>query len=452
MRLFSTSLALALVLAAVACGPSFGANSSGRSPLAQKWFERAKVSYRNGDFEDAHNAVTAALQAAPQDNEARILGARVALTRLDFAEALKLTAGLQGSEVHGIRGRADWYAGDLEAAADELDALLTDPEVKDPWAREVAGLARRGQGRHPFEIQGGLVASVEMPPAGPALIVPCELEGERIFALVATAIGEVVIDSNSRREAAWVNLRFGDLEVKDVPALTQDLSGLSRQLNAPIRALLGVNFLRHIHATFDRLGDQFVARRDDAAAPPDATRVPLWYVRGGGMLMQAAVTPRDDGNVMLLVDTAAFLPLALDDSAWKRGGVDPATLTPDPQMPGTRTGILPLLRVGAMEMARIPALEETAADREAKGSIDVDLAGVVGASLLAQFRVTFGDDGRFMWLESDPSMMSPRDKRPPSTAASTPPSIDIPSAALNAPPGSPPAKFAPAIPTKKGMP
>ncbi len=95
--------------------------------------------------------------------------------------------------------------------------------MKDPWAREVAGLARRGAGRHPFEMVGGAVGSVEMPkaidriPLGAANVVPCELDGERILALVATGSSEVVVDSNSRHEASWVNLRFDRVEVKDVP-------------------------------------------------------------------------------------------------------------------------------------------------------------------------------------------------------------------------------------------
>src|SRR6202034_2385218 len=101
---------------------------------------------------------------------------------------------------------------------------------------------RRGVGRHPFEMEGGLVGAVEMPAAGPALVVPCELEGEQVLAMIATATGEVVM--GSRKEAAWVNLRFAArVEVKDVPALTQDLSGLSRQMGAPIKLLIGVNLL-----------------------------------------------------------------------------------------------------------------------------------------------------------------------------------------------------------------
>src|ERR1035438_2972851 len=95
-------------------------------------------------------------------------------------------------------GRAFWFSGDVEHAADELEAQLADPQVKDAWAQDVAGLARRGAGCPPFEMQGGIVASVETPraidrvPLGAANVVPCELDGERILALVATGSSEKI--------------------------------------------------------------------------------------------------------------------------------------------------------------------------------------------------------------------------------------------------------------------
>ena len=253
---------------------------------------RAGGASKSGDFEDAHDAAKSALQAAPNDPAVRLLSAHLALARLDYDEAVKLTEGMQTTESHALRGRAFWYRGDLEQAADELEAMLSDPNVKDEWAREVAGLARRGVGRHPFEIEGGLVGSVEMPPAGPAL-VGCLARAPRGG---ASPRDDRHGDGRGRprlrfqrKEAAWVNLRFGDkMEVKDVPAITQDLSGVSRQMGAPIKLLIGVNLLRHAHATFDRRGDQFDrSGRTSPRRRTDATRVPLWYVRGGGMLVRA---------------------------------------------------------------------------------------------------------------------------------------------------------------------
>jgi len=405
------------MITAIACGGP-DPNASGRAPLADKWLTRAKAAYRTGDLEDAITAIDGALKNAPKDPETRLLGARIALAKLDYAEAVKLTEGMTGSDVKGMRGRAFWYAGDIEKAADELEEMLRDPSVKDNWAKEVAKLARRGQGRHPFAIEGALVAAVEMPQAGPALVVPVELEGERILALVATAMGELMIDSSSRKEPAWVNLRFGEkLEVKDVPALTTDLSNISRQLGAPIKALIGINALRHMHVTFDRRGSQFVVRKTDATAPPDASKVPLFYVRGGGMMMRGSVSNKEDGNALLFVDSSAFYPLALDDQMLKRSGADLGAFRSEPGAPASwKLGTLPYFKLGTLDLPQIPAMQGTPLG-EYKNNFDVDLQGVVGAGLLSAFRVTFGDDGRWVWLEVDPSLMggaqgSPLDEGP----------------------------------------
>ena len=401
-------LGLFLSIAAPACGGP-DANTSGRAPIADKWLTRAKAAYRSGDLDDASTSIDGALKSAPKDPETRLLGARIALAKLEFNEALKLTEGLPGSDAHGVRGRAYWYAGDIEKAADELEEQLRDPQVKDTWAKEVAKLARRGQGRHPFAIEGALVTAVEMPQAGPALVVPCELEGERILALVATAMGELMIDSSNRKEPAWVNLRFGDkLEVKDVPALTTDLSNISRQLGAPIKALIGVNALRHMHVTFDRRGSQFVVRKNDPPAPPDASKVPLFYVRGGGMMMRAAVSNKDDGSGLLFVDSSQFYPLALDDGMLKRSGADLASFRNEPGAPPSwKLGMLPYFKLGTLDLPMVPAMQGAPLG-EYKNNFDVDLQGVVGAGLLSAFRVTFGEDGRWLWLEVDPSMVAPQ--------------------------------------------
>jgi hypothetical protein len=422
-RAFISLSILVLGASSVVTGACGGPDAnSGRAPVADKWLTRAKAAYRSGDLDDASTAIDGALKAAPRDPETRLLGARIALAKLDYAEAIKLSEGLPSSDAKGIRGRAHWYAGDIEKAADDLEDMLRDPSVKDNWAKEVAKLARRGHGRHPFAIEGGLVASVEMPQAGPALVVPCELEGERILALVATAMGELMIDSTNRKEPAWVNLRFGEkLEVKDVPALTTDLSNISRQLGAPIKALIGVNALRHMHVTFDRRGSQFVVRKTEPTAPPDASRVPVFYVRGGGMMMRASVSNKDEGAALLFVDSSAFYPLALDDQMLQRSGADLKTFRNEPGAPATwKLGMLPYFKLGTLDLPQIPAMQGAPLG-EYKSNFDVDLQGVVGAGLLSAFRVTFGDEGRSLWLEVDPSLMGPQGAEPPQGPQPLPP-------------------------------
>jgi hypothetical protein len=438
-------LAFFVSVACGACG-AFDANHPARTPLADRWFTRAKVSYKSGDLNDASTAVRSAIQAAPNDPEIRLLAARVALARLDYPETLRLTEGMQTTEAHSLRGRARWFSGDIDQAADELEAMLQDPQVRDNWASDVAKLARRGQGRHPFAMEGGYVTSVEMPKAGPALIVPCELEGENILALIATASSEVIVDASTRREPAWVNLRFGErIEVKDVPAIAQDLSGVSHELGAPIKALLGANLLRHIHATFDRRGDQFVVRHDDPTPPPEASRVPLWYVRGGGMFLRAGIAPSQPANggvgaddntlrlTPLLVDTSSLFPVALQDSVFTQAGVDLASLHPEPGTPNLKTGTLPSFKIGAFDLPKVPAVEG-APMADVFANVDLDMGGIVGAGLLSVFRVTFGDEGRFIWIEPDPVMMQGMNAPPPPGPpappdASSPPVPAAPSAA-----------------------
>ena len=67
-----------LTVGALGCGPSQDARTGSRTPLADKWLERAKLSYRAGDFEDAKDAAQSALQAAPSDPDVRLLSARIA--------------------------------------------------------------------------------------------------------------------------------------------------------------------------------------------------------------------------------------------------------------------------------------------------------------------------------------------------------------------------------------
>ena len=438
----------AVCCAPMACGSSLGPQVPARSPAESQWLDRGRASYRAGDFDDARDATRHALDAAPNDPDIRELAARIALVHLEYSDALRLTEGLTSTDAHNIRGRASWFSGDLEHAADELEAMLADPKVKDGWAREVAALARRGSGRHPFEMDGGLVAEVEMPRAiervslGAADVVPCELDGERILALVATGSSEVLLDANSRHEPAWVSLRFDRVEVKDVPALVGDLSPIARQIWVPIKALLGAQFLRHVNATFDRRGDQFVVRRHDAPPPPDASRVPLYYLRGGGMLLRASVTARDEAALPFLVDSARPFPLLLQDAAWNKAGIDVRTLTPVPDMPNVKHGSVPMFRMGGFDLAKTPAIAGADIAEVANG-VDVDLGGVLGADLLAFFRVTLADEGRFMWVEPDPTLLgteppaSDRPKAPPPPASSATPGADQPPARAGAAPSAP---------------
>jgi len=453
----STAPALGLALLtllplAVGCRAAVASRESAWPPLAKKWFERAAASYHVADIEDAETAIENALRLTPEQPEVRLLAGQIALARLEFDRALELVEGLASREAHAVRGRALWYAGDVERAADDLDALLGDPDVRDPWASEVAKLARLGGGRQPFAMSGGLLAVAEMPPTGRAsLVVPVEVNGEPALGLIATQVSEAVLDASNGAEPSWISLRFGDrVEVRDVPAMAKDLSGLSRQVGAPVRVLLGMHLLRHLNFTFDLPGQQFVVRTFEPPPPPQATTVKVDYLRGGGMLVRSALGAAAGAKVAsLLVDTGMTYPLALDDAGWKKAGVAPAELRPLTGTTDLQQGIVPLLQLGAFEIPEVPGvrgkfvapLEET---------FGVDLDGIVGAGLLAPFRVTLTAGGRTLWLEDTPAGLAGEPAEEAGADAESPAPLGLApppagSAAAPVAPAAPPALRPPSV-------
>jgi len=273
------------------------------------------------------------------------------------------------------------------------------------------------------------------------MIVPLEINGEPALGLIATGTAEAVVDSSAGGQPSWVSLRFGEnVEVRDVPALAKDLSGISRQVNAPIKILLGVNLLRHVHPTFDLIGGQFVVRRYEPLPPPVATTLKVSYVRGGGMLLRGAFgAEATSAQGSFLVDTSIVYPVALDSGGWKKAGVAASSLRAVPNGGTMKSGTVPLLKLGAFELPSVPALSGDEPVKEREQGLGIELDGLVGSGLLANFRVTLADGGRTMWLEDMPH------------EAFAPSNLNIPETPDDAPEDSPEEEEAPsAKPGKSG--
>lgn len=372
---------------------------------SKRWFERATRSYAVADLDDAQLAVDKVLADVDHD-EVRLLAARVAIAQLDWPRVQELLEGVDGNDAKALRGRAYWYASLLDKAADELESLLADPDVVDPWAQDVARLARLGAGRTPFRFGGPRkVAPSPMYPSrrGAWLLVPVTVNGEDGLGLVATNMTEVVVDSSGDKSPEWVSLGFGGgaVELKDVPALRRDLSGYSKQVDAPVKVLLGVNLLRRLNATFDYQGSQFVVRRYPAPIPPGASTLPLHWLKGGGMVMRASFGEKSQRpSASFLVDSMMPFPVALDSHGLGHAGVKKGDLRPLPNGQPQQWTELPLFTVAQIEIPRLfSVLDENAVSQE-KG-LGVDLDGVVGAGLISGFRVTFAPGGRALWLEEN---------------------------------------------------
>jgi hypothetical protein len=372
-------------------------------PVAKKWFDRAEQSFNALDIGDAELSIKNALELEPERARVKLLAAGIALSQMRYDETISLLVGQPSVEARQLRARAYWYSGQLGKAAEELDRLLDDPDVKDPWAQGVAQLARSGEGREPFRVTGALLAVVDMPRVPvPTLIVPLELNGEPVLAMVATGTPEVEIDS-AQQKPAWVSLRFGRrLEVKDVPALSRDLSGLSRRVGAPIKLLLGVNLLRRLNVTFDFYASQFVVRAFAPSPPPGATALELSYIKGGGMVTRARLgTEPAAPSVSFLVDTSVVFPLAMSDSGWQKAGVDPKGFESVSGESTLKQGVLPRLTLGSFDLPHVPAVYGLPLGEVEQGG-GIRLDGVIGSALVAEFRASLVDQGRTLWLEEMP--------------------------------------------------
>lgn len=394
-------------------------------PLARTWFERAEASYQQLDLEQAGIELKSAARVEPQRTEIRLLGARIALAKLEFEEALQQLQGLAGSPARGLRARALWYLGRLPQAADELTGLLQDPKAGDDWARDVARLARDGAGREPFDVRGSLLAVTELPSLPvPAFLLPLELDGEPVWAMLATGSPEVVVHSEPP-DPSWVTLRFGgSLEVRDVPALGRDLAPISEETGVEVKVLLGSHLLRKLHATLDFRGGQFVVRSFAPPEPPAMSQVDIAYIRGGGAALSLpldaeaeepasgdstsspeAVEAPEARALRLLLDSSVAYPLSLDDASVSRLGLPSGSFQPTGDSTvssGFRRGTIAGLQLGRYRLPPVLAMLGLPAESLSERA-GIGLDGVVGAGLLAEFRVTFAEGGRRLWFEGPPA-------------------------------------------------
>ncbi len=421
-----------------------GVKGGPRSEKANQWFKRAGEELSSLDLDEAAESIEKARNGAPHDAEISILAARIALARLDFAGAIKALEGVEGSEAASLRARAYWYGDDVPHVSEELGRALEDPAFKDPWAKPVRELAgTQGQGRKPFQNKDSSARLIEMRMTrdlGTLLLVPCEIDGQATLAIVDTGVPEVILDQKARSKPGWVSIRFASsdgarsMEYRDVPAFVQDLSSFTKGQQVPIGAVFGMNFLRRLHLTFDRLADQIVIRREDPPPPPQMSRVPVGYYNGGGMLIRGAVRKEFEVSSGLWVNSGSEFPLAFPEPIWKKIGVDLKTL---PSHEGRSLARLQNVRVGPLDLGPADAMAGVPQLDEALGRFaGIDVMGQIGMGFLTSMRVTVAENGRALWLETDqntPLVLAP--PTAPTAKPSTPKAPPAPSAPAPAPTG-----------------
>jgi hypothetical protein len=120
------------------------------------------------------------------------------------------------------------------------------------------------------------------------------------------------------------------------------------------------------------------------------------------------------------------VPMVLDEGGWKKAGKKLSDLKPIAGSRGMSQGLVPLFDFGTIEIPDVPALSGIPI-QEIEKSVEMDLDGIIGAGMLAPFRVTLADEGRALWLEPipvDPSMLPPSAAPAPAAGSTEPPRSD----------------------------
>jgi hypothetical protein len=113
-----------------------------------------------------------------------------------------------------------------------------------------------------------------------------------------------------------------------------------------------------------------------------------------------------------------------------------------------------MLRLGAFDIPKVPGVFGAPISHIEK-MLALDIDGVVGAGLLSNFRITFGDGGRLMWIEDDTAllrMLKPAGSSGGPNVPDAPSAVPVPGATPAQPLVSPPVLPAPSPPPKAPAP
>ena len=98
--------------------------------------------------------------------------------------------------------------------------------------------------------------------------------------------------------------------------------------------------------------------------------------------------------------------VALTDEGWKKSGVSLSALSREPGLPEPlKSGILPDFHIASFDFSGVPGIQGFPMDGL---PTDVDIAGVLGASVVSSFRITLMANGKYAWLEPDPNIFAPK--------------------------------------------
>ncbi|MBI2894310.1 MAG: hypothetical protein HYY06_12225 [Deltaproteobacteria bacterium] len=367
------------------------------STLAARWTGRAEAAWSSGDFARASSGFDRAVQADGSLVRARVGKARSLLAEGDATAAAELLAGVDDPGAKALRALA-LYQGSLPGAAGALEELAPTKG----YPRDALALTRALRSRRPYQVEGAR-AAIPLLTDLPLPAVPAVADGTMVRMLVDTGASETVVDRTiaarlhfEGRHGVIGTLELGSIVVRNVPAVSRDLSQLGRSLGAPVTGVLGMRLLGLLHATIDYPSAWLAlgAQGPDVRPAGTGVRVPYWLVDGQFLAVRARANEAPEGA--FLVSGGGTFAVALSDEGLRAIGRREEELTREPD--GFARYPLSKLRVGGLEVTDVPAIHFVFPERLVSET-GVHFAGVLSHAFLAQWRLSIDSDHRALVFE-----------------------------------------------------
>ena len=397
MRNFSLLLLLAGCGGAGAAAPT-GPSGSPDAVSAEQRAEEARTLLVEGRLDEAHATAMQALAADSEQSVAREVAARVLLARGEMRETVELLSDARRPRLVRLRARAKARLDDYAGVASDLRSV-EEREPADGWAEAMLPVAREAPSEPVFAMAGPERAAVSMDARAPVPVIPIEVSGREVKALVATSADVTVLDDQVRATPGFADeLSLGEITVSNVPVLVRDLDAIGEALGTEIGAVIGMDLMSRLEVTLDGREREIVFRREGTEASADASQVP--FVAFEATFLAVRATLNGSASGWFTLDTSGLFPVAIAPATVEALGLDPDSLEPAPGAPSPdiRVTTLDRVRFGEVEMSGVPAVT---------GLVPADLselagapiAGMLGAAMVHQLSLTIAPERRVLLIE-----------------------------------------------------
>lgn len=209
--------------------------------------------------------------------------------------------------------------------------------------------------------------------------------------------------------ASGVNIRIGNMELKDLTVALIDLSGVEKMLGRPIPVILGKEVFNDLVISLDFVGSTIAFEDPDSFLPPDgAEAVPVMAVNG---IRTVPVSIEGAPPVPMDFDLGNGSPLLVYSSLWKPAGLltdgRPSSKTLSGAIGGLKERDIVTVRsltFGGVTFQGVPAVLFGDEAKDADGTVSL---GNIGMPILSRFALVTDFPHDRIWLKPLPGADKP---------------------------------------------